>query len=162
MADPTYQWNGITASQTDADSPIDTALMEGIRQNLVHLKEWLGESFTPAKDHDHDGINSKSVLLADSVVTVAKLKFTRGSFSASVGGDFYIALSRYSHMPALYKQGGGRSRGWPTTAPLCPATPYTSFQNGPSGKGRSCALRARSGARLTRTGSPAASSLSKR
>ncbi len=106
MAEPTYQWNGITASQTDAESPIDTALMEGIRQNLEHLREWLGESFTPAKDHDHDGINSKSVLLADSVVTVAKLNLARGSFSASVGGDFHIALSRYSHMPCLYKQGG--------------------------------------------------------
>ncbi|HBG46390.1 MAG TPA: hypothetical protein DDW94_05300 [Deltaproteobacteria bacterium] len=106
MAEPTYQWNDIAASQTDADSPIDTTLMEGIRQNLTHMKEWLGESFSPAKDHDHDGINSKSVLLADSVVTVAKLKMARGSFSASTGGDFYISISRYSHMPGLYKPTG--------------------------------------------------------
>lgn len=106
MADPTYGWNDIAASQTDADSPIDTALMEGIRQNLVHLKEWLGFSFTSARDHDHDGINSKSVLLADSVVTIAKLKCARGSFSAYIGGDFYVAMSRYSHMPGIFKQGG--------------------------------------------------------
>ncbi|MBW7957841.1 MAG: hypothetical protein H3C68_08125 [Deltaproteobacteria bacterium] len=105
MADPTYNWNEITEAQTDADSPIDTALMEGIRRNLVHLKEWLGESFTPARDHDHDGINSKSVLLADSVVTVAKLNLMRGSFSAASGGDFYVTISRYSHVPSLTKLG---------------------------------------------------------
>jgi hypothetical protein len=48
MAEPTYSWNNIAATQTDPDSPIDTALMEGIRQNLVHLKEWLGNGFTAA------------------------------------------------------------------------------------------------------------------
>ncbi len=105
MADPTYEWSEITEAQTDAESPIDTALMEGIRRNLVHLKEWLGESFTPAMDHDHDGINSKSVLLADSAVTVAKLNLMRGSFTAASGGDFYISISRYSHVPSLTKLG---------------------------------------------------------
>lgn len=109
MAAPTYDWNGITSAQTDADSPIDTTLMEGIRQNLVHLKEWLGESFTAAKDHDHDGINSKSVLLADSVVTIAKLKLARGSFTCSTGGNYYILLNRYSHMPGLLKTGSAYS-----------------------------------------------------
>ncbi|MBE7415983.1 MAG: hypothetical protein HS130_12515 [Deltaproteobacteria bacterium] len=105
MADPTYDWNEITESQTDSDSPIDTALMEGIRRNLAHLREWLGVSYTPARDHDHDGINSKSVLLADSVVTVAKLNLMRGSFSGASGGDFYISISRYSHVPSLTKLG---------------------------------------------------------
>lgn len=63
MAAPTYSWNSITAGQTDADSPLDTTLMEGIRQNLIHLEEWLGDGFTAAVDHDHDGVNSKTVVL---------------------------------------------------------------------------------------------------
>lgn len=105
MADTTYPWNAISESQTDADSPIDTTLMEAIRQDLEHLREWMGSSYAAAQDHDHDGLNSKSVVLADSVVTTAKLKVARGSFSAAIGGDFYVTLDRYSHMPSLYKQG---------------------------------------------------------
>ncbi|HHL40888.1 MAG TPA: hypothetical protein ENJ37_10315 [Deltaproteobacteria bacterium] len=74
MAAPTYPWNTISASQTDADSPLDTTLMEAIRQNLIHLEEWLGDSYTAAKDHDHDGANSKLVAtIADGIVTNAKL-----------------------------------------------------------------------------------------
>ena len=105
MAAPTFSWNDITSAQTDAESPIDTTLMEGVRRNLVHLKEWLGGGFTPEVDHDHDGINSKSVLLADSVVTVAKLKCARGSFGASTGGTFYVPVARYSHLPSINKTG---------------------------------------------------------
>ena len=116
MPAPTYSWNNIAATQTDAESPLDTTLMEGIRQNLAHLKEWLGGGFTPAADHDHDGMNSKSVALADGVVltakladagvTAVKLKMARGSYAASSGGTHYIAISRYSHIPSAYKAGG--------------------------------------------------------
>lgn len=115
MASPTYQWNQISSTQTDSESPIDTALMEGIRQNLIHLREWLGSSFAPAVDHDHDGINSKSVLLADGVVVTAKLanasvtadklKTARGSYSSSTGATHYISINRYSHLPSAQKTG---------------------------------------------------------
>lgn len=108
MAEPTYSWNNITSGQTDADSPIDVTLMEGIRQNLVHLKEWLGNSFAPAIDHDHDGINSKSVVLADSVVTVAKLKLAQGSFNINGSSNTaYISIARYSHMPHITVNNAG-------------------------------------------------------
>lgn len=105
MAAPTYSWNAISSSQTDADSPINTTLMEGIRQNLVHLQEWMGISFTPAVDHDHDGINSKSVVLADSVVSIAKLRLASASFGASTGGSYFVPVARYSHLPSLNKSG---------------------------------------------------------
>lgn len=114
MPSPTYSWNNIGAAQTDAESPIDTTLMEGIRQNLVHLKEWLGSGFTAAVDHDHDGLNSKSVLLADgavvtaklmdSSVTLAKLKTAQGSYSVTGPwtGNVYVSLGTdYAHMPKM-------------------------------------------------------------
>ena len=58
MAAPTYTWTAIASTQTDADSPLDTTLMDAIRKNFVHLEEWLGDSYTAAKNHDHDGVNS--------------------------------------------------------------------------------------------------------
>ena len=76
MAAPTYGWNTVNTTQTDADSPLDTTLMEAIRQNLVHLEEWLGDGYTAAKDHDHDGVNSKTAVLADDSVSAAKLART--------------------------------------------------------------------------------------
>lgn len=114
MAAPTYSWNNIAATQTDPDSPIDTTLMEGIRQNLVHLKEWLGNGFTAALDHDHDGLNSKSAVLADgavvtvklapAAVTLAKLKTAQGSYSFSGpwSADVYVSMGNdYAHMPKI-------------------------------------------------------------
>lgn len=114
MAEPTYSWNNIAATQTDPDSPIDTTLMEGIRQNLVHLKEWLGNGFTAALDHDHDGLNSKSVVLADgavvtvklasAAVTLAKLKTAQGnySFTNPWSGNVYVSMGNdYAHMPKI-------------------------------------------------------------
>lgn len=81
----TYSWNTVNATQTDADSPLDTTLMEAIRQNLIHLEEWLGKSYTAGEDHDHDGTNSKLVTsVADNAITPAKL-------SAQTAGDFFLS-----------------------------------------------------------------------
>lgn len=103
MASPSKNWSDIGDSRVDADSPLDTTLMTEIRDNLVHLKEWLGSSFTPAVDHDHDGINSKSPVLADSTVTLSKLKVAEGSWSSTGTGDVdvYISIANYSHKPKV-------------------------------------------------------------
>ncbi|MFQ5736744.1 MAG: hypothetical protein ACE5GY_07760 [Thermodesulfobacteriota bacterium] len=61
MAAPSKSYTGITDSQVDADSPLDTTLMTALRDNIVHVREWLGGSYTAAVDHDHDGVNSKPV-----------------------------------------------------------------------------------------------------
>lgn len=116
MPAPSKSWVVVSDTQVDADSPLDTVLMTGLRDNAVHLKEWMGSSFTPAVDHDHDGINSKSVVLAagavvtakiaDANVTLAKLKMTRGSYGASSSGPHYLAIAANSHMPSAYKAGG--------------------------------------------------------
>ena len=62
-------WNGRTASQTDADSPLDTTLMDGLRKDIDHIRQALygstdPSSHTPVWGHDHDGTNSKLVVLA--------------------------------------------------------------------------------------------------
>jgi len=58
-----FNWNVIEASQTDADSPVNEILTEGIRQNLLTLMEWLGKDYTSsaAPNHDHDGKNSSLI-----------------------------------------------------------------------------------------------------
>lgn len=116
MPAPSKSWVGISDTQVDADSPIDTVLMTGLRDNAVHLREWMGSSFTPAVDHDHDDVNSKSVVLgagavvtakiADANVTLAKLKMTRGSYGAASGGTHYITIPLNSHIPSAQKSGG--------------------------------------------------------
>ncbi len=75
MAAPSKNYTMIADSQVDADSPLDATLLTQLRDNIVHLKEWLGDSYTAAKDHDHDGTNSKEVAtIADGAVsTTAKL-----------------------------------------------------------------------------------------
>ena len=74
MAVPTFSWNSITAEQTNADSIVDEVLMEAFRQNQIHIEEWLGDGYTAAKDHDHDGINS--ALPASNTVGDSALDYT--------------------------------------------------------------------------------------
>lgn len=73
MPAPSKNWTEIADGRVDAESPLDSSLMTALRDNMAHLREWLGVSFSAAQDHDHDGINSKSVVLADSTVTTAKI-----------------------------------------------------------------------------------------
>lgn len=68
MPAPSKAWVPIADSQVDAESPLDTTLMTGIRDNLVHLKEWIGDSFTSAKNHDHNGVNSAYTNISINVV----------------------------------------------------------------------------------------------
>jgi hypothetical protein len=59
MAVPSKSWSTISDAQVDAESPLDETLMTAIRDNLIHLEEWLGLDYTAAQNHDHDGTNSK-------------------------------------------------------------------------------------------------------
>lgn len=53
-------WVVIADVAVDPDSPVDTVLMTGYRDDVVHLREWLGASFFAGavQDHNHDGANS--------------------------------------------------------------------------------------------------------
>jgi len=56
-------WVTLLDAATDADSPVDQALVQGLRDDTVHLREWLGASYTAGavQDHNHDGVNSALV-----------------------------------------------------------------------------------------------------
>lgn len=110
MTAPSKNWSNISDSQIDADSPIDATLMAQIRDNLVNLKEWLGNSYAPAQNHDHDGINSANVLLADASVGYGKLKVAQGSFYTTVSVDVYVLTGQwYVHLPRITLAGAQSS-----------------------------------------------------
>jgi len=58
----TSTFSTISASQTDANSPLDEVLMDAIRQDIDVLYEWMGgPTYTPSTSHDHNGTNSKNI-----------------------------------------------------------------------------------------------------
>ena len=92
MAAPSKTFTVIADSDTDAESPLDTDLVTSLRDNDIHLEEWLGKNFTAAVDHDHDGANSKPVI-GTSLVLLASY-----SPSAAASVDITSVLtSIYKH-----------------------------------------------------------------
>ena len=69
MVAPSKNWTNIADTAIDADSPLDTTLMTGIRDNLVNIKEWLGYGYTAAQAHKHDGVDSAQINDADIIKT---------------------------------------------------------------------------------------------
>lgn len=59
----TYSYTSIPDTDTDPDSPLTTGLMTGIIHNLIHLREWIGQSFYGGAipNHNHDGLNSSII-----------------------------------------------------------------------------------------------------
>lgn len=74
-------WVTLNDAATDADSPVDQALVQGLRDDTVHLREWLGASYTAGavQDHDHDGVNS-------ALVPVGPNALRNGSFESGTTG----------------------------------------------------------------------------
>lgn len=58
MTAPSKSYTAIPDSDIDPESPLTTTLMTALRDNDVNVHEWLGGSYTPAVDHNHDGVNS--------------------------------------------------------------------------------------------------------
>lgn len=63
-------WVTIADAAVDPDSPLDATLMTGLRDDLIHLREWLGAGFTAGavQDHDHDGVNSKLIPIGPNYI----------------------------------------------------------------------------------------------
>ena len=78
MAAPSKSFTVIPDGDIDPDSPLTTGLFTSLRDNDIHLEEWLGLSFVAAQDHDHDGVNSKAVATpAASGVATSTAGFNR-------------------------------------------------------------------------------------
>ena len=96
MVTPSKSWVVISDSQVAANAPVDTILMTGLRDNLIHLEEWMGDGYTAAKDHDHDNVNSKSVTLPANSVDTAELvdgAVTQAKLADYVAGTILAASS---------------------------------------------------------------------
>lgn len=99
MATISKAWVTLTDAATDADSPVDQALVQGIRDDLVHLREWLGASYTAGavQDHNHDGQNSALVEIGPNAIRNGSFEsdgdgwniaaYTGGSFSFNTAND---------------------------------------------------------------------------
>jgi hypothetical protein len=111
MAAPSKSWTAITDGQVDGGSPVNETLTEAIRDNLVHLEEWLGDGYTAAKNHDHDGTNSKAVVLASGAITQAKLSTTTSEVSATStsGESINPTNTAYAFFPQLRSTANGVS-----------------------------------------------------
>ncbi len=79
MAAPAAAFTVIPLSDIDPDSPLTTGLFVSIRDNIENVfAQLVGDpvgtpTFTPAAEHDHDGVNSKSVPGADFILVEKKL-----------------------------------------------------------------------------------------
>ena len=62
MTVPTKNFTVVGDTVIDADSPVTAGLMEDLRDNDIHLEEWIGKDYTAAQNHDHNGVNSKTIL----------------------------------------------------------------------------------------------------
>ncbi len=71
----------LTDAATDVDSPIDQALIQGLRDNTVHLREWLGASYYAGaqQNHSHDGVDS-------ALVEIGPNYLRNGSFEQGTNG----------------------------------------------------------------------------
>ena len=93
----TSTFSTIAATQTAADKPLDTTLMDAMRQDIDVLYEWMGgPTYTPSTSHDHDGVNSRAVksglvFLASATASAsATIDFTSGLSTLYEDYEFHI------------------------------------------------------------------------
>ena len=121
MAAPSEPLDIPTAGELGAESPLTEDTMQKLRKSLTNLSEQLSGGFTPAVDHDHDNVGSKSVVLAagsvdqtaigSSAVGQDELKASAGSASSVIVG--------VSSSGTLVKTGGAWS--WHTLSSTNPS-----------------------------------------
>lgn len=111
MAAISKAWVTIADAAVDPDSPGDATLMTGIRDNLVHLREWIGASFFAGavQDHNHDGQNS-------ALVDVGPNLLRNGSFEDGGAGWTINDYSGGSHaFSTSTRHHGGQSLAFTST-----------------------------------------------
>lgn len=113
-------WVTIADSAVDPDSPVDTTLMTGIRDDLVHLREWLGASFTAGavQDHNHDGVNSALMEVGPNLLRNGSFEegsagwtltpYTGGSVSVGTGNAVH-GIKGLEIVSTVLANGGGHA-----------------------------------------------------
>jgi len=103
MAAPSKSWVTIVDSQVDADSPLDTTLVTGLRDDLVHLREWLGKDYTATQNHKHDGADSAAVDWGSVVKTSSLEIFDDFCFfnTASSVPNWWTGNATYAYQNAV-------------------------------------------------------------
>jgi len=90
-------WVSIADTAVDPDSPIDAQLMTGLRDDLVHLREWLGASYFAGavQDHSHDGVNSALVPIGANSLRNGGFESGSGNWSltAYTGGTISVGTT---------------------------------------------------------------------
>ena len=84
MAPPSKLFTVIPDGDIDPDSPLTTGLFTKLRDNDIHLEEWLGLSFVAAQDHDHNGTNSALITAVAEGIVIFE---TAGSPTFNVPGS---------------------------------------------------------------------------
>lgn len=83
MPAPSKAWVVIADTAVDPDSPLDTALITGLRDNQINLDERLGGANYPAgrslQDHTHDGVDSAAIDVGPNAIR-------NGSFESDTAG----------------------------------------------------------------------------
>lgn len=101
MAAITKAFTVIADSATDPDSPVDTALITGLRDNDIHNREWLGASYYggAVQDHNHDGVNSAMVEIGPNYLRngSAESDGAGWTFTDYSGGSNAISSSQRQH-----------------------------------------------------------------
>lgn len=94
-------WVSIADASVDPDSPLDTTLMTALRDDLVHLREWLGAGYTAGavQNHNHDGANSEIIEIGSNAIRNGSFEtgttgWTMANYS---GGSNAVQTSGASH-----------------------------------------------------------------
>lgn len=91
----TKSFTTIADAAIDPDSPLTTSLMTALRDNAIHVREWLGASYVAGavQDHNHDGLNS-------ALIEIGPNYARNGSFESGEGAWTFTDYSGGSH--AIY------------------------------------------------------------
>lgn len=115
MAPPSKNFTIIADGAIDADSPITADLMEDLRDNDIHLEEWLGLDYTAAQNHDHDATNSKAIDAANltnksgllsTLIAQRTFAMNSGTWSFSTGSLGFDPVFMLINWVALPNSGG--------------------------------------------------------
>lgn len=92
-------WVTIGDGAVDPDSPVDTTLMTGLRDDLIHLREWLGASFTAGavQNHNHDGSNSALIEVGPNLARNPSFEADTASWTITQYTGGTVAVNTANH-----------------------------------------------------------------